>query len=185
MPLQIPDTLIFWRNFLHAEGLIGVLADGVGYGNISMRAQTKGICFISGTQTGHIFPLGAEGYSLVRRASVPDNHVWSEGPVQASSESMSHIACYLADEDIHCVMHIHHATLWRYLLDKTPITDAAIPYGTPEMALALAHIVRKWPQQGIVAAAGHTDGIFLYGNTPEETFSLLKPYEEIWSKNNG
>ncbi|MGN1038528.1 MAG: hypothetical protein ACI4P0_03950, partial [Mailhella sp.] len=48
------------RSDLFRIGFIGVLENGVGYGNVSLRAENGFI--VTATATGHIPVLGPEGY---------------------------------------------------------------------------------------------------------------------------
>ena len=81
------------RTTLHDAGLIGVYPSGIGYGNVSLRLAGN-LFLISGSGTGSSRLLGKQGYSLVRAFDPLENTVASFGPVQASSESMTHGAVY-------------------------------------------------------------------------------------------
>jgi hypothetical protein len=56
-----------------------------------------------------------------------------------------------------------------------PITDPLIPYGTPEMAAAVAHLyaTTDMAQRGIFSMGGHEDGIFAFGETAEVAGDVL------------
>lgn len=181
---KIPASLVHMRNTLHVLGWIGVLPDGIGFGNISMRESGEHF-FISGTQTGHI-PVATQAiFSRVVRVDIENNTLWCAGPVQASSEAMTHAAIYAADAQVHAVIHIHHTGLWSYLLERVPVIDAAIPYGTPALALAMQKVVRASGNARVVVTAGHQDGIFAYGPNLETAFKMLKQYYDAWSTNKG
>lgn len=77
------------RTTLHDAGLIGVYPSGIGYGNISLRLAGN-LFLISGSGTGSSRLLGKQGYSLVHAFDPLKNTVASFGPIQASSESMTH-----------------------------------------------------------------------------------------------
>lgn len=176
-------SLIRWRNRLHALGLIGHYEEhGVGYGNISLR-HPEGFV-ISGTQTGHIAEAGAEHFTLVTGWDIPANSVHSAGPIQASSESMTHAMLYDMDPAIGGVIHIHHGGAWRALLHQVPTTDEQVPYGTPEMA---GEIARLWnegelPQGKLLVMAGHEEGIFSFGKGLQEAAAVLRPHFPHWQE---
>ena len=94
------------RTTLHDAGLIGVYPSGIGYGNISLRLAGN-LFLISGSGTGSSRLLGKQGYSLVHAFDPLKNTVASFGPIQASSESMTHGAVYGAANKARCVIHIH------------------------------------------------------------------------------
>lgn len=153
------------RTQLFDLGLVGVYPDGVGYGNVSIRHESG--CIISGTSTGATRILGAAGYCYVRNFYIVANTVFTEGPIQASSESMTHCAIYEANSAIDCVLHIHNLQLWRKLIDQGhPSTPEEIPYGTPQMALEMAAIVKRLANPcSLLVMAGHEEGIVAYGPT--------------------
>jgi len=92
--------LMKWRDRLHAWGLIGVYENGIGFGNVSVRLGNYGQFVISGTQTAHLPSLGPELYCIVTEFNLEENSIACRGPVQASSESLTHVALYLHSEDI-------------------------------------------------------------------------------------
>lgn len=153
------------RTYLFSLGLIGVYPDGIGYGNVSIRYEQG--CIISGTSTGAAKFLGGEGYCYVRSFDLQTNTVVTEGPIQASSESMTHCAVYQSNPQIQCVLHIHNLALWQQLLDlHYPSTLSSIAYGTPEMAQAMAKLVQDINSPtNLLVMAGHEEGIVAYGST--------------------
>ena len=102
------------RTRLFDLGLVGVYPDGIGYGNVSIRYETG--CIISGTASGGIRILGPSGYCYVRSFNLQKNIVYTEGPINASSESMTHCAIYQANPLVQCVLHIHARELWERLM---------------------------------------------------------------------
>lgn len=154
------------RIMLFDAGLIGQYSDvGVGFGNISMRHSGGGKFVISGTQTGHIRDTGPEHYSLVTDYDIDRNFVRCQGPVQASSEALTHAAIYELGAAINAVVHVHSAKLWSELRDRLPTTAASVPYGTPEMAREFArlHQETSFADVGIAVMAGHEDGLVSIG----------------------
>src|SRR5262249_21097291 len=121
------------RTHLHELGLVGVYPDGIAYGNVSVREGATSCFYITGSATGEIRTLDLCHYAHVTEFDVARNRVKCEGPVQASSESMTHAAVYVALAEAHAVLHVHHLGLWNRLLGNVPTTAAEVEYGTPEM----------------------------------------------------
>ncbi len=156
------------RTELHDRGLIGQLPDGVGYGNVSLR--TSGAQFIiSGTATGGLRELSKEHYAWVESFDLEHNRVHSVGRVAASAEAMSHGAIYRAQPAAQAVIHIHSRALFDALrAARCPETDPSIPFGTPDLARAIAALLgRMDPHAGLFVTAGHAEGIFAYGDSIE------------------
>jgi len=166
-----------WRSYLFRLGLIGQDPDrygGLGYGNVSHRGASLGFV-ISGTQTGHLPLLCREHYVLVESADVQCNSIRARGPLKPSSEALTHAALYDASESIQCVMHVHSPLLWQRAeaLDMA-VTPARVPYGTPEMAMAVVDLVQASPEEeGVIAMQGHEDGIIVYAEDVNAAGSRL------------
>jgi len=160
-----------WRKPLYAAGLIGQYEDlGIGYGNISVRRGSGDLFLISGTQTGHLSATDERHYSLVTDCDIRSNIVRCSGPVQASSEAMTHAAIYALGGAIGAVVHVHSAELWRRSLGKLPTTDPDVAYGTPAMARELDRLYRMegFKDAGIAVLAGHEEGLISIGGTLEQ-----------------
>lgn len=160
-----------WRRPLHAAGLIGHYPDlGIGFGNISIRGDVARQFIISGTQTGHLQTTNGNHYALVTDYDVEGNQVSSTGPVEASSESLTHAAIYELDAAINAVVHIHSRTLWSALLNNIPTTRESVAYGTPEMAREFMRLFRDtdFAATGIAVMAGHEEGIVSIGTSLQE-----------------
>lgn len=151
------------RTRLFDLGLVGMHANGVGFGNLSIRDGAGFI--ISGSGTGGSRVLGTGGYCRVISFDLEANSVTTRGPIGASSESMSHGAVYGSGASTGCVIHIHARELWLRLLQAgEPATDADAAYGTPAMARAVATLVRSLDRDAAhFAMAGHEDGVIAYG----------------------
>lgn len=162
------------RTRLFDLGLVGAYPDGVGYGNVSIRNQDG--CIISGTATGSQRILGEEGYCYVHSFDLARNSVCTEGPIRASSESMTHCAIYHAVSSAECVLHIHHGALWIKLLNEgCPSTPTNVPYGTPKMAQSIASLVSsRAASSGLLVMAGHEEGIIAYGETIDLAFDQIE-----------
>jgi hypothetical protein len=172
-PPEDMDALLQWRDRISAAGLIGVLPDGIGYGNISVRAGSSFI--ISGSGTGRHATACREHFTRVIHYDFPANSLVCRGPVQASSESLTHAAVYEADASATAVVHVHHGELWRALLGKIPTTAKDVAYGTPEMAYEVLRLFRDTPvaDGGIFVMGGHEDGIVGFGGSPQEAGTKL------------
>lgn len=185
LPIPVPATLLTFRDQLHDVQLIGIYPDGIGYGNISMRSGEGSQFIISGTRTGGIYPIKPEDFCLVTEVDIDRNIVYATGRVEASSESMTHAACYLANPEIQMVIHIHHPGMWHMYMHQHPTVAETITYGTPEMAFALMQLTQNTSTLGCIIAAGHTDGIFIYGPSPEVTMHYCLDLYHNWSANKG
>lgn len=167
------------RTALHEAGLVGVTAAGIGYGNISLRL-TETLFLISGSGTGAARVLGKEGYALVHECDPEANTVRSFGPVQASSEAMTHWAVYRAVPAARCVIHIHSPRLFGALLTKGhPHTPTSAAYGTPALSLAVSRLAATLPVSGgVFVTAGHADGVFAYADTISAALGLILTLKE-------
>lgn len=173
-PSALLDDLNRVRTELFHLGLIGVYPNGIGYGNLSIRASGDQFV-ITASATGAMPVLQREQFCLVESFSVEGNRVRSRGPLPASSESMTHGAIYAANRAVNCVIHVHGDRLFRYLLEQGWLaTPASVPYGTPAMADAVACLVNS--QCGLpvlFAMAGHEDGVVAYGADIASAQALL------------
>lgn len=175
VPAENIADLMTWRERLHSWGLIGVYENGIGFGNVSVRLGNSCQFVISGTQTAHLRDLGPESYSTVTEFNLEQNFLGCRGPVQASSESLTHAALYLQREDVGGIIHVHNPKLWQQLLFKIPTTRKDIPYGTPQMALEMFRLFEEenLAERKILAMAGHEDGIICFGSTLDEAGKVL------------
>lgn len=167
----VTEELEAWRQPLFEAGLIGEYEEqGIGYGNISVRCGEPGQFLISGTQTGHLPETNKAHYALVTSWSVHNNLVCCVGPVQASSEAMTHAAIYQLDQHIGAVVHVHSKDLWRRFMNRLPTTAPDIPYGTPEMAneFRRLYLDTDFRKTQLAVMAGHEEGIVSIGATLEQ-----------------
>ncbi|MCB1171697.1 MAG: class II aldolase/adducin family protein [Leptospiraceae bacterium] len=181
-PLSSPAVteLIAARNRLFARGLIGVYPDGISFGNLSLRASHPGDghpgFFITGTQTGYIENLDESHIAFADRCDIHANYLRSTGPIQASSEAMTHYMIYSVDPEINAVVHVHSPEMWKYWMDRAPTTGRDVPYGTPEMAGAVEDLVLQRPSEeaaGFLVMAGHEDGVMSYGVNLDAAMELI------------
>ncbi|PIQ86353.1 MAG: rRNA adenine methyltransferase [Candidatus Omnitrophica bacterium CG11_big_fil_rev_8_21_14_0_20_45_26] len=171
-----------WRAKLHHMNLIGVYPGGIGFGNISQRVGTTNEFLISGTQTGGLTHLSGEHYTKVIRGDFDKNLIVCEGPIKASSESLTHLAVYEASSDINAVLHVHHHVFWKRLIGQVPATNEKIAYGTPEMAREVQRLFREEAlgKRKIFVMAGHEDGVVVVGGDLNEAgTTLMKVYSQL------
>ncbi len=160
---QLRD-LIHLRDDLRRQGLVGVLPDGVGFGNLSVRVAGSDRFIITASGTGRKPTLGPGDFCEVVAFDIGKNRVACRGPLPASSESMSHGAVYAARPGVHAVIHVHDRARFRRLLrEGAPQTPAAAAFGTPEMARAIGRLAAALPPVAVLAMAGHEDGLLAYG----------------------
>ena len=162
------DELLQWRDVFFRLGIIGqdpARYDGLAFGNISCRSSGNQF-IISGSQTGGLLHCKSEHYSIVDSCDVQTNRVVAHGPIAPSSESLTHGAIYVLNERIRCVVHGHAPSIWRKARALgLPATPRDVPYGTPQMAHAIAALYREQgqPRQALFAMLGHEDGVIAYG----------------------
>lgn len=174
-----------WRKILYDLGLIGRdpnKYDGAGYGNISKRivpykfTPNKRRFVVTGTQTGGLEELTPENYSTVLEYNAESNFIISEGPIQPSSESISHGTIYNRDSSARYVFHIHSQDIWRNSEKlEIPKTKDSAEYGTPEMAREILRLFKdkNLTHRKILSMGGHEDGIIAFGRTSDEAGLIL------------
>jgi len=170
LPAECVAGLNACRNRLYDAGLIGFDAEHrVGFGNVSARDRDPRFFIVSGTQTGHIARTDRNHYTRVTGWDIDANRVMCEGPVQASSESLTHAALYSLDAAIGAVVHVHHRRLWDACVDRLPTTSRNAAYGTPEMAAEFVRLYHDtaFATDGVAVMGGHRDGIISFGATIE------------------
>ena len=172
------SELAAWRSILAGLSIVGQRPDrydGAGYGNLSGRLGPfpgrRGArpFLVSGTQTGGLECVSSSDFALVSRYDSLRNRVVSRGPIEPSSESMTHGAIYDLGPHIRFVFHVHCPLIWRAARTlKLPISDGRIPYGTPGMAAEIARLARETTllDRKILAMGGHEDGVITFGRTP-------------------
>ena len=106
------------------------------------------------------------------------NSLTCEGPVKASSESLTHAAVYESDNFANAVIHIHNKSLWEKLLNVLPATSPEIEYGTPAMAEEVKRLFKETDliEKKIFVMAGHEEGIVSFGRNLEEAFKTILFY---------
>lgn len=169
------EEINIWRDRLYTLGYIGAYDDGVGYGNISIKGKYLNEFIVTGSGTGHLPFLFPDHFTRVKTYSIDRNTVICEGPVHASSESMTHAAVYACDPAARAVIHIHSRKNWERLLNLIPTTDPSARYGTPEMAADIARLYREsdFGKIKIMAMGGHDEGILSYGKNLDDAGNRL------------
>jgi L-ribulose-5-phosphate 4-epimerase len=167
-----------WRDLLFSMGLVGAYENGIGYGNLSVRSEEKGLFFITGTATGKVPKLGKDHYSLVEEYHFAQNSLTCSGPERASAESLSHAAIYETLPWVNAVIHVHHAEYWKQLRHKVPTTHEKAEYGTPEMGFEIIRLLAdsETAEKRIIVMGGHPEGILSFGKDMEEAGSYLLAY---------
>src|SRR5207302_7619303 len=112
----------------------------IGYENISVRLANGREFAITGSATGGVEKLTPAHFAKVTGYDFDRNWLRCEGPIVASSESMTHAAIYEAEPRAGAVIHVHHLELWKRLLHNAPTTPEEIEYGTPAMARAVRQL---------------------------------------------
>jgi len=163
------QELLRWRDAFHYLGAIGrdpQRYGGIGFGNISHRLGDSDSFIISGTQTGGHETALRNHFTCVDQCDLDHNRVVAHGPIEPSSESLTHGAIYALSPAIRCVVHGHIPVLWQHAAKLSiPATPANVRYGTPQMARAMAQLFPADGQlkEGVLAMLGHEDGVVLFG----------------------
>ena len=176
-----------YRRKLLELGLIGVDANGTGFGNLSIRDGGSSRFYITGSGTARIFDFQPCHCARVVAYDFARNWLRCEGSTVASSESLTHAAVYEFDSAVSAVIHVHDMKLWAALLHNVPTTPEAVPYGTPEMAGAVRRLFHKTTPavadgrysldvgtQNIFVMAGHKGGIVAFGKELRSAFAQLE-----------
>ncbi len=172
------EEVNFYRNLLYKKNLIGEDM-GIGYGNISIRHPIESSWFIiTGTQTGKEKKLDNTHYCSVTYCDFSKNKLYCKGPIKASSESLTHGIVYKTNMCCKAVMHVHHSYLWKKLLNSVPTTHKEVQYGSIGMVNEVGKLVSKMPnpESGLIAMAGHENGLISFGNTLRKALSPLLFY---------
>ena len=184
LPMTVLSEIKRWRKKLYQLELIGAYANGIGFGNISIRCGNNNF-IISGSATGTIPELDENGYTMVETYDYQHNSLTCRGPVNASSESLSHAAIYECSPRIKAVIHIHHLGMWEQLSDTIPTTEKRVDFGTPEMVEDIKRLFREYnlKEDGIIVMGGHREGIISFGQTLQSAGNtLLDKYVEVMNQ---
>ncbi|MBI3037087.1 class II aldolase/adducin family protein [Candidatus Woesearchaeota archaeon] len=172
------ELLNNWRNKLYGLGLIGVYPNGIGFGNVSVRIVKSNNFFVSGSATGKVPKTDGSHYAKVTGWDFAGNMLACEGPVKASSESLTHAAIYEADAAVNGIIHVHHKALWERMMGKFPTTSKKVEHGTPEMAAEVMRLMLsgKTREVRFIVMGGHEEGVLTFGNTIGDAGEVLLHY---------
>lgn len=184
VPTEIPRFAGFaelnrYRRRLLDLGMIGVDADGIGFGNLSIRNGATSRFYITGSGTARITELTPADYAKVVAYDFARNWLQCEGRTVASSESLTHAAVYESDSTAGAVIHCHDTKLWTALLNRVPTTPTSVEYGTAEMAYAVRRLFDgpDMKRANIFVMAAHEGGLVTFGKDLREAYGIL----EKWS----
>jgi len=174
------ETLEALRSRLFTLGLIGV-AEGIGYGNISLREKNSRAFFITATQTGELSSLTNDYYTYINDYDFSSFKVISRGRHKPSSEALSHAMIYQIDPQINAVIHVHSKALWNFMKENNTLATTA-EYGTAEMADEIASLYKDRDpfESSTFVMRGHEDGIMAFGRDANEAeltlYSMIQKY---------
>jgi L-ribulose-5-phosphate 4-epimerase len=162
------------RSELIAKGYLGVLPDGIGFGNISVRVGDTNLFIITGSATGRFLVLDISHLALVESISIAENSLVCRGLTVASSEGLSHAVIYENIREVNAVIHIHSVELWKNNFNKLHTTDAAAEFGTPEMAYSIERLTKKiQSSSGVMIMGGHVNGLIAFSTSLHHAFQQL------------
>ena len=174
-----------YRRKLIQFRLIGADANGIGFGNLSIRDGAANNFYITGSATGGIPELTLADCARVVAYDFARNWLRCEGSAIPSSESLTHAAVYASDTDTGAIIHCHDSKLWAALLNRAPTSSNTVEYGTPEMAYEVLRLfnVTDVQRRKILVMAGHEGGVVAFGRDLGEAFGVLmrerKENEEV------
>jgi L-ribulose-5-phosphate 4-epimerase len=163
------------REELRRIGCLGRREDGIGFGNLSLRDESGKGFYITGSGTGNLMSLGIDDYARIVAWDFRRNWLRCEGRAKPSAESLTHAAIYESDPQVAVVLHGHHSSLWRQLLDLRRATAPDVAYGTPAMAAEVRRLfqertVREWK---LFAMGGHEDGVIAFAAGFRDALEVL------------
>jgi L-ribulose-5-phosphate 4-epimerase len=171
---ELLDKINHVRSILMTKGYLGVLSNGIGFGNISVRYGNSDRFIITGSATGGIPVLETSHLALVESVSIEENSLVCLGLTAASSESLSHAIIYKTIPGVNSVIHIHDAAFWKNNFDLLPTSDPSAEFGTPEMAFSIEQILTMTKmQEGILVMGGHEDGLIAFASNLADSLLLL------------
>jgi hypothetical protein len=172
--IEIVDLQVL-RNELKINNLIGMLPNGIGYGNVSKKWYDKFI--VSGSQTGGEAILNCSDYAIIHDYDIMKNTLVYSGVRPPSSEAITHLAIYEAKPKTKFVAHLHNKEIWEELIRNGQKTSGSAEYGTVEIALEAKEYVSGLPDGiGIFALSGHEDGIIAFSDELKSIILLIHRY---------
>ena len=188
LPSEEFQELEKWRSTLFQLRLIGeYLPEKIGYGNLSEKKDYSHLYetplsqfIISGTQTGGLANLDGNSYVRVLDFNFDTLLIKAQGPLEASSEALTHAAIYDSSPSIQAVFHIHSNSIWKGMIEENyPATPKEVPYGTKEMALTVKDIIAG-QSNGLLVMKGHEDGVIAFGECLSDAGKkILEVYDKF------
>jgi L-ribulose-5-phosphate 4-epimerase len=168
-PPEMGD-LLDWRRQLRGLNLIGADAQGIGYGNLSIRLYGSPTFLITSSQSSGLTEVDQQHFARVTVVDLDRNYLRSVGERPPSSEALTHAALYQVNAAIRGVVHVHSNAIWSAWRDRLPTSRDEVPYGTPEMAYEMLrlHKRRALGGQGVIVMGGHQDGVIAFGPSVAE-----------------
>jgi len=188
LPFESLREISAWRKIFYLTGLIGQDINrygGFAYGNISQRlmsfdlSETQTPFIITGSQTGGLDELNENHFSMITACFPDKNLIIAEGPVQPSSESMTHGTIYALDSGLQSVIHAHSPSIWYNAKQLgIPFAHEDVEYGTPEMAYEIYRLFDETDvrEKGIFVMGGHEDGVVAFGENIRHAGLILLNY---------
>jgi len=176
LPAEMPD-LLAWRRKLRELELIGADAQGVGYGNLSIRLYASPRFLITGSQSSGLLEVDQRHFASVTVVDLDRNSLRSVGETAPSSEALTHAALYQVNGAIRAVVHVHSNAIWTAYRDRLPTSRDEVPYGTPEMGYEMIRLHKRSAMGGlgVVVMGGHQDGVVAFGpSLAEAAGEILK-----------
>ncbi len=171
-----------WRNILYDRGLIGVRANGEGFGSLSTRISEQGLpkFIITGAKTRDIERLNERHYTLIEEVDIDRNFVRCSGQIAAPSDSIIHATIYLQDPRIKAIMQVYNLELGDHLKRVMPATSESAKYGSPEMAREIGRLfaMEAAKLQKIFVIGGHKGEIFTFGETLSKAGGVLLKFAD-------
>jgi ribulose-5-phosphate 4-epimerase/fuculose-1-phosphate aldolase len=163
------------RRKLLEQHLIGLDANGIGFGNLSFRDGATRNFYITGSATAGLPELRPTDCVRVVTYDFARNWLRYDGEAVPSSESLTHAAIYESDPAIFAVIHCHDPVLWQTLLNRVPTTSKAVAYGTPAMAYEIMRLFNGTDVRSrkILVLAGHEGGIVTFGQNFQQACDVV------------
>jgi ribulose-5-phosphate 4-epimerase/fuculose-1-phosphate aldolase len=169
--------LFDWRRRMRVLSLIGADAQGLGYGNLSIRLYATPSFLITSSQSSGLDEVDQRHFARVTVVDLDRNFLRSVGERPPSSEALTHAALYQVQSAIRAVVHVHSNPIWTAWRDRLPTTRDDVLYGTPEMGYEMIRLHKRKAlgRQGVVVMGGHQDGVIAFGpSVAEAAGEILK-----------
>jgi len=166
LPPEMPE-LFSWRRRMRELQLIGEDAQGLGYGNISIRLYASPRFLITGSQSSGLIAVDQRHFAEVSVIDLDRNSLRSKGESPPSSEALTHAALYQVRSSIRGVVHVHSHAIWTAWKDRLPTTKDDVAYGTTEMAYEMIRLHKRnaLADLGVIVMGGHQDGVIAFGRS--------------------